>query len=55
MEEKKELQMDVQEAREMTESEVESVASLLFTWWRREYEQEGDERMQNKLENGGDR
>ena len=38
------------EARKMTDAEVESVASLLFTWWRREYEQEMDERMQSKGE-----
>ncbi len=50
MEEKKELQIDVQEAREMTEAEVETVASLLFGWWRREYEQERDERMQGAQE-----
>lgn len=50
MEEKKEIQIDVHEAREMTEAEVETVASLLFTWWRREFEQERDERMQSKQE-----
>jgi hypothetical protein len=42
MEAKTEIQVEVKEERDMTEAEVESVASLLFTWWKREYEERSD-------------
>jgi len=35
---KKEHEIVVEERREMTVAEVESVAALLFQWWRRAYE-----------------
>jgi hypothetical protein len=35
----KDIDIEVIEGREMTEQEVESVAYLLFTWWRREFEE----------------
>ena len=38
MRKKPELKIEVREEREMTEVEVETVASLLFTWWKREFE-----------------
>ena len=42
----REVPVQVIEQREMTDAEVESLASLLFTWWRREFERERDERAQ---------
>ena len=39
MEKKKEIQIEVQEGREMSDVEVETVASLLFHWWKEEFEE----------------
>jgi len=36
----RQIQLEVEEAREMTDAEVESVASLLFNWWKRDFEAE---------------
>ncbi len=33
-----ELKIEIVEEREMTEQEVETVASILFGWWKREFE-----------------
>jgi len=33
------IDIEVIQRREMTEQEIESVAYLLFTWWRREFEE----------------
>ena len=35
----KDIVIEIIDGREMTEPEVESVAYLLFTWWRREFEE----------------
>jgi hypothetical protein len=51
----KELTLELIEERAMTEAEVESIASLLLNWWRREYEQERDKRIRIRLENDSDR
>ena len=40
---KKEIRFEVKEAREISDAEVETLASLLFRWWRRELEQRGEE------------
>jgi hypothetical protein len=45
-----EMSLNVVEQREMTDLEVETVASLLFTWWRREFEQQNPEAIQSKRE-----
>jgi hypothetical protein len=51
MKNKKALRIEVTDAREMTDKEVEAVASLLFRWWRREYERGTEECVQKGLEN----
>lgn len=38
---KKDLTLELAAAAEMTAAEVDSIAALLFTWWRRDYEQQG--------------
>ncbi len=48
--EKAAIRIEIKEARVMTDAEVESVASLLFTWWKRDYERETDEWRQNNQE-----
>ena len=35
--------------RAMTDTEIEAIASLLFTWWKREFEQQGNQDLQSKL------
>ena len=35
----KEIGLEFIEGREMTEAEMETVASILFTWWKRDIEQ----------------
>lgn len=37
---KREIDIKVIEGREMNDYEVETVASLIFHWWRKEYELE---------------
>ena len=36
------VSLEMVEQREMTDAEVETVVSLLFTWWKREFERERD-------------
>lgn len=55
MGEKKGIQIEIQQNRAMTDAEVQAVALLLFTWWRREYERERSESVQSKLEKESDR
>ncbi len=50
MEDKKCLDVIFLEESEMTEAQEESVASLLFEWWRRDYEKDKDIRMQSNPE-----
>lgn len=52
MDGQRQIQIEAEQAREMTEAEVESIASLLFTWWRREFERERDE---HKLSKDGEK
>ncbi len=40
MDRNRDIKIELVEGRAMTNAEVEAVASLLFTWWRREFEQE---------------
>jgi hypothetical protein len=35
---KKGLEIVLEEGREMTDAEIETVTSLLFQWWKRKYE-----------------
>jgi hypothetical protein len=35
----KELDIEVIQGKEMTEAEIQSVVYLLFSWWRREFEE----------------
>lgn len=35
---KNSIEIEVHEDREMSNSDVETVASLLFSWWKREFE-----------------
>ena len=44
------MEIKVVEVRNMTEAEVETVASLLFQWWRREFESKKNEEDSNKHE-----
>jgi hypothetical protein len=46
---KKEIQIEVQEGREMTDAEIDTVPSLLFSCWRREFEQQEHDDLQDKL------
>lgn len=46
----KEIVIEVQEDREMTNAEVETVASLLFRWWKKEFETEHREDNRNEKE-----
>ena len=43
------LTMKLVEERNMTDTEIEAVASLLFTWWKREFEQQSRERLESNL------
>ncbi len=43
----KELQIEIEECREMNDAEAEIVASLLFGWWKKEFEAETDRRVHN--------
>ncbi len=40
----KEIDIEVIQGREMTDAEIESVAHLLFRWWRSEFEESESER-----------
>lgn len=40
-EKKKDMALELTAETEMTSAEVDSIAALLFTWWRRDYEQQG--------------
>ncbi len=40
MEPKRDIEIAIEERREMTETEVETVATLLFRWWREEFERD---------------
>jgi len=51
-EKQKELKIIIQEGREMTDAEVESVVSILFQWWRSEFEQSLRSTNQEGLDNG---
>ncbi len=35
----KDIDIEVIQEREMTGSEIESMVSILFSWWRREFEE----------------
>jgi hypothetical protein len=37
------VSIELVEERRMTEAELETLASLLFSWWKREFEQRGPE------------
>lgn len=39
--------LELVEERTMTETEIEAVASLLFGWWKREFEQQSQERLES--------
>lgn len=43
------VRLELLEERTMTDAEVEVVASLLFSWWQREFEEQSQERLENKL------
>lgn len=43
------IRIEVLEERIMTDTEVEAVASLLFTWWKGEFEHQSQERLESKL------
>ncbi len=48
MENSKEIVIEVREERELTEAEMETLASLFFSWWKRECEQHSQERLESK-------
>ncbi len=43
------IRLEVHEERKMTDSEVESVAFLLFSWWKWEYEHHSQEQLKIAL------
>jgi len=40
MAEKKEIKVEIVEERQMSDAEVETFASLLFQWWKRDFEKQ---------------
>jgi len=50
MKTKKEISIEIEEKRAMADAEVETLATLLFRWWKRELEYSGQELNRRKEE-----
>jgi len=46
---RRDVTLELVEERKMTDTEVEVVASLLFSWWKREFEQQLQERLESNM------